>query len=95
MPTHLLARLGLRQSAYLYLGLEQNLLNLIQAHRVAGSVVEFGGSGGFVRSDALGVFQRAAVLQIDRYSRSPERVAADVVRQSGRYRPAFYHSQSV
>ena len=56
--------------------LNRNPLDFAEHDLVARAVVELGGLGRLVGGDLLGLFNRAAVLQVCRYSRCSERVTA-------------------
>ncbi len=70
-------------------------LDFVEADGVRGTVIEFGGAGGFVTGDSLGVFERAAVGEISSDAGGTEGVAGDM-----RWKPcgessAFDHAEDV
>ena len=56
---------------------DEDLLDLVEAELVAGSVVELRGPGRFVAGDHLHVLQESLVLKVDGDARRPEAVAAN------------------
>jgi len=64
--------------------LNQNPLDLVEAHFVAPAVVELGGAGAGMVGHRCGLLQRAAVLEIGRDARRPETVVADLGLDAGR-----------
>ena len=75
--------------------LDNDSFHLIERDLVARPVVELRRPRRFVRRDMLGVLDRPPVLQISRYPRRAERVAARGGGESGFERPALYHPQHV
>ena len=60
--------------------LDLDPLHLIEGNLVTGSVVEFGGAGGLVGGDGLGVFERSAIFEVGGDAGGPKRVAAHPLR---------------
>jgi len=73
-------------------GSDKNPLDLIQADRIAGAVIELGGARRLMRRNLLCVFNCTTVLEVGGNARSPERVAAGRVRQSSLPGAALDHT---
>ena len=75
--------------------LQDYSFDFVQANRVTGAVVQFGGTRRFVVGDALGHFQRAAPKKKSRDSRRAKCVAANRCDQSRLFRSPFDHVEHV
>jgi hypothetical protein len=71
--------------------LNSDLLDLIERNLVIGTIVELGGAGTLVGGHGLGVFERAAVVEIGRYARRTKSMITDRRRNTRVTRAPLQH----
>jgi hypothetical protein len=72
-----------RSTARVPIYLNRNALDLIERDLIAGAVVELGGARAFMRGHSLGVFERAAGLEIGGDAGRAEHMAAELDLETG------------
>src|SRR5271154_2178149 len=75
--------------------LNSNLLDLIERDLVVGAIVKLGGAGTLVSGHGLGVFERAAIIEVGGYSGRAEGVITHRRRNTGAPRAALQHAPGV
>jgi hypothetical protein len=75
--------------------LNRNPLDLVERDFVTGPIVELGGARAFVRGHGLGVFERAASLEVGSDAGCAEHVAAELDLEAGLGRAPADHAIGV